>query len=911
MYNGAWNQTVRWKIISIGFAVAVSFSIIYMTGVFGHLGNQVYDLFLRFRINRERDSGVVFLNVDDDAIAYNGVFPWPRSVTADGILRLKEYGARALIFDIEFIDRGPQGVDTVYLNRGLPADFDRSFSEINSVLMDLFHALRAGMIDRYDIDDHAQDFADFINDERNRLFASVQRIARDNDEYLIQASRLFGKSWVTLNLRIDPLWGEQAERRSIAEDRFSSPIIASPYAHGGRFVDVLPPLPGLALSAKGAGFTNVEIDPDGIRRRLYLAQKVHDHWYLQLAFAPLLHYLGNPEIELHRRRLVLRDAQMPDGTRDVTIPLDSWGRMLIDWPRENYFGKFRHVSFVYFSLMDDLEAEMEQYVRALDTADIVFFSQFDPALERVPFIVRNLANLFDAIHDAREHAMENASGESFAAYVDFRRQSRILIREILDIDPAARVNDMLPDLVDAFPWATEQLYDEAGFISVLTEFLAINLNRYEEIDDRLENYFRDKFVILGRVDTGTTDIGANPFWGEYINVGTHGVVLDMILSESFIALVDVHWRILFALVFVLLYFAASSRLSPAPRAVSAFIAIVIVIFAAIMLFRYTGIFFNPLLTVLVMIGAAILREIISYSSSEREKQFIRKAFSTYVSSDVVKEIISDPSRLQLGGTKRYMTAVFTDLQGFSTMSERLDPESLVGILNRYLTAMSDVVLAEKGTIDKYIGDAIVAFFGAPVEMHDHALRACFSAIAMKRIETELNKAILEERFSPVPLLTRIGINTGSMVAGNMGTESKMNYTIMGNAVNLAARLEAANKQYGTWILAPEQTILEAGDRILSRKLDRIRVVGINEPVQIYELINTREGATSGEKKLVEIFHQAMDCYEKRRWQEAMQGFWESMEIDSGPSEMYLKRCQGFLDDPPQDDWDGVYNLTKK
>jgi len=903
---------MKWKTIAIGFAVAAFISLAYAVGIFGNLGYQVFDAFLGFRANRVRYNNIVFLNVDDDAIAYNGVFPWPRSVTADGILRLKEYGARALIFDIEFIDRGPQGVDTIYLNRGLPADFDRTFAEINSAMMDVFHAIRGGLIDRYDINEHAGTFFDFVNDERDRLFTSVQRIARDNDQYLIQASALFGRSWVTLNLRGEPLRDEQAERRPIAEQKFSRTIVAAPDAHTGRFVDVLPPLPGLALSAKGAGFTNVEIDDDGIRRRVYLAQNIQGHWYMQLAFAPLIYYLGNPEIELQRRRMIIRGAQMPGGvTRDITIPLDNRGRMILDWPPEDYFSKFHHVSFVHFSLMDDLEAEMEQYVRALDTADIVFFSRFDPALETIPFIIRDLSELFDAIHDTRTFALENASGEAFASNVHFRRLSRGLIREILDIDPAARVNAMLPELIEAFPWAEGDIRDEAEFISTMTDFLRINLDRYEDIDARLENELRDKFVILGRVDTGTTDIGANPFWGEYINVGTHGVVLDMIISESFIVPVDMPWRILFTMIFVLLFLTASAKLPPTPRAVSGFLATVFVIFGAIMLFRLTGIFFSPLVTAFAMIGAVILREIISYASSEREKQFLRKAFSTYVSNDIVKEIISDPSRLQLGGTKRHMTAIFTDLRGFSTMSEQLDPESLVSILNRYLTAMSDVVLEEKGTIDKYIGDAIVAFFGAPVEMPDHARRACLSAITMKRLERALNREIMEERLSPVPLLTRIGINTGSMVAGNMGTENKMNYTVMGNAVNLAARLESANKQYGTWILASEQTILEVGDSILSRKLDRIRVMGIKKPIQVYEVMNTAQDATPGEKELVKVFHEAMDFYEKRDWQKAMEGFWASMEIDGGPSEMYLKRCEHFLEMPPEDDWDGVYNLMKK
>jgi hypothetical protein len=239
------------------------------------------------------------------------------------------------------------------------------------------------------------------------------------------------------------------------------------------------------------------------------------------------------------------------------------------------------------------------------------------------------------------------------------------------------------------------------------------------------------------------------------------------------------------------------------------------------------------------------------------------------------------------------------------------------------------VLKEKGTIDKFEGDAIIAFFGAPAELPDHALRACLSAIAMKKAEKELNAVIMEERLSPSRLETRIGINTGSMVFGNMGSENKMNYTIMGNAVNLAARLEGVNKQYGTWILASDDTVRETQGRILARRLDRVRVVVINEPIRLYELINTVENAGQEEKKLVEIFHEALDCYEKRLWEKAAEGFRDSLEIetrlyeprldeprlavntDGGPSAVYFERCGKFRTKPPPDDWDGVHNLTEK
>jgi class 3 adenylate cyclase len=292
---------------------------------------------------------------------------------------------------------------------------------------------------------------------------------------------------------------------------------------------------------------------------------------------------------------------------------------------------------------------------------------------------------------------------------------------------------------------------------------------------------------------------------------------------------------------------------------------------------------------------------------------LRRAFSTYLSEDVVEEIVSDPTRLQLGGIKRHMTAMFTDVQGFTGVAERLSPEHLVDLLNYYLSSMSDVILEQKGTIDKYEGDAIISFFGAPIELQDHAVRACAAAIVMKRMEEEINKYILENKLSPTPLLTRIGINSGEMVVGNMGTQKKMNYTIISNAVNLAARLEGVNKQYGTWIITSENTIKETGDRFLSRKLDRIRVVGINEPVRIYEIMETRERATSAMHERKALFHNAHALFESRRWADAERAFNHVLKTfpGDGPSTLYIDRCRQYQKREPAASWDGVFNMIEK
>jgi len=906
----------HWKNALMGISAAAVFTVLYLVGVLAPLEDRLYDFFLRFRANRERIDNVVFLDVDDHAIAYYGIFPWPRSIPADGLLRLKEYGARAAIFDIEYIDRGPQGIDSLYLDYGLGNDFHRSFSEISSVTKSILDGIIAGRIARNNIGQLADFLNDLISREQQNLYNKARTIARDNDIYLAQAIALYGSAWSSLNLRDFPLDGEQAERLLIAQERFAYPVNAAPnVSHGAGFIDILPALPMFAEAAKGAGYTNIEIDNDGVRRRVYLTQNIHDHWYLQLAFAPLIDYLGNPDIILEKSKMTISQAKMPDGrVKDIVIPFDSRGRMMLDWPKEDYYNSYTHISFANFCLLDEIEAELEKYSHALYDAEINGFISFEPSLRVLPGKLKEVIDLFDAAHDSKNYAMENTCDDSFNNYIKYRSYAHELLGEILELDVIAKIESSVRQLIIQFPQHTDFFVEEAEYIAQLIDAFEINLDRHKELTLFNAETLRDKFVIMGYVATGTTDYGANPFHGIYINVGTHGVVLDTILSESFIVPLNQLWVILFMLIFVPLFFIFTVKLPPVIRASTGFGTALIIFAAAILVFRLSGFYMGPLGVTLALLSAIIVREIISYASSEKEKQFIRTAFSTYVSSDVVKEIIADPSRLQLGGTKHYMTAVFTDIKGFSTISEKLgDPTKLVGLLNKYLSAMSDVVLNEKGTIDKYIGDAIVAFFGAPIPLEDHALRACASAITMKKIEKELNKEIMEQELSPIPLLTRIGINTGHMVAGNMGTVNKMNYTIMGNAVNLSARLEGVNSQYGTWILASEETVKQTGDALLYRKLDRVRVVGIHEPVRLCELVDMANLASEQDKKLVSVFHQALDCFEKRDWKNAIDGFNEALTIRPGdvPSTIYLDRLKQFSVTMPDENWDGVYNLTSK
>jgi adenylate cyclase len=449
--------------------------------------------------------------------------------------------------------------------------------------------------------------------------------------------------------------------------------------------------------------------------------------------------------------------------------------------------------------------------------------------------------------------------------------------------------------------------------------------------------FEDTYVFFGFYAQGLFDIFNTPISSVYPGMGCHITMMDNILQDNFIRESEEWLNLLILFVVVVLVvcltiFSPRISLSVTGMAIIV-VAIIIVSFAA---FQFTGLWL-PMVTYLGGTLASFITVMLyNYATEGSQKRFIKSAFSQYLSPKVIEQIIHDPSQLKLGGEKREMTAIFTDVRSFSTISEALgDPAKLVELLNFYLTRMSDIVLNNQGTIDKYEGDAIIAFFGAPIHMQNHAALACRAAINMKKAEVEINKEALEKGFinqdvlkalagkgiigsidDPSPIFTRLGVNTGDMVVGNMGTPNKMDYTIMGNAVNLAARLEGVNKQYDTGgILISEYTKAHLGDEFTLRPLSRVRVVGVNTPLRLYELLGIASEASPELQEMVKNWEKAFEFYEKREFQ-AAQAFFRLI-FDNNKKDFtakkYLDRCEKFVSTPPNEkNWDnGVDNLTEK
>jgi class 3 adenylate cyclase/CHASE2 domain-containing sensor protein len=317
--------------------------------------------------------------------------------------------------------------------------------------------------------------------------------------------------------------------------------------------------------------------------------------------------------------------------------------------------------------------------------------------------------------------------------------------------------------------------------------------------------------------------------------------------------------------------------------------------------------FTPLATFLLLASTVA---IFQWMVVDKEKRHVRRAFQHYLAPSVLESVLEDPKKLALEPDKAELSVLFSDIRGFTTISERLPPEQLAIVLNTYLTPMTKIVFDHGGTLDKYMGDAIMAFWGDPVPQWDHALRACQAAVEMQKQCLAMAEEFVARGWPPIEI--GIGVNTGHMSVGNFGSDVLFDYTVMGDAVNLASRLEGINKEYGTRIILSEFTLAKVKDDVVARELDAVRVKGKREPVRIFELLAVGQ-PSEADVAFLDAFAEALAYYKRQLWDEAIEAFeaCAKQRPDDVPSQIYISRCRSMKARPPGPDWDGVYTMKTK
>ncbi len=423
-----------------------------------------------------------------------------------------------------------------------------------------------------------------------------------------------------------------------------------------------------------------------------------------------------------------------------------------------------------------------------------------------------------------------------------------------------------------------------------------------------------KIVIVGPTEVGIQDIYPTPFSEGFPGVEVHANVVDNILSGQVLRR-DLGYLVYeFALIVargLLVTFVAPLFGGPGFGALFVLVLGLAATGANVWLFASQGLWLNltyPSVTLLLVYLAVGVTQAVTIQAKSRQ---IRRQFATYVPPEVVEDMTEHPDNFKLGGERREISILFSDIRSFTTISEEIGAENVVRLLDTYLTPMTRIVFESRGTLDKYIGDAVVAFWGAPLDVPEHWLRACEAAVDM---QAEIRR--LRKERGDVPGMNRlragIGIHTGMVAVGNMGSELRFDYTMAGDGVNLCARIESLTKKYGAEILASSDLVERLPSGFLYRDIDLIRVKGRHEAVRLFEVLGRRE-ATPEEKTWLEAFAAGREAYTEGRWEQAVRCFDEARGARGEPDlacELLLERIARLRDDPP-DDWDGIYTFEEK
>jgi adenylate cyclase len=423
---------------------------------------------------------------------------------------------------------------------------------------------------------------------------------------------------------------------------------------------------------------------------------------------------------------------------------------------------------------------------------------------------------------------------------------------------------------------------------------------------------KDKIVLVGATAIGVYDMRVTPFSGIFPGIEIQATIIDNILRRQFLR--QLPYAPLPGLILIMTLGLGLGLILPRVSAIWVFLTGLLLLggYAGVnyALFRYAGIqmdLFYPMLEIALVTGGINLQ---SFLAEERARASLKKAFQSYVAPSVVEEIIKHPDRLRLGGERRDLTIFFCDIRDFTSVSESLPPEELATVLHDFLNPMSKIVVKHGGTIDKFMGDAIMALYGAPIHFPDHARRACDTAVEMLETLKILDQEwVSQGRRS---LRVGIGINSGPVAVGNMGSDTLFDYTAIGDNVNLAGRLEGLNKYYGTSIIISSFTAEALDEQFILRELDLVRVKGKQKPVAIYELMG-KAPAPPDLENFLKLYHQGLQCLRERRWEDSVEALTLASRLrpQDHHCARYLVLAQQYQIEPPGPDWQGLSVMRDK
>lgn len=838
----------RQSAMMIGAGSVALIMILSLTPIYQEVKFTLNDMRFSLSSPVEDYKNLTIVEIEDNSIHQMGEYPWPRRYYAEGLEVLQNQGIEGITFDTEFPENSPPTLD-------------------QNTLAAIYSAGAGDTFLKEDI---------------------LQNLILDNDRILASSFARYK------NIILPFSYQDFKERVGSKKEDLSSfniyasvpvkkediPLYASLASHQ-KFNKIAAPNKLFRKNITQFGFVNTKYDLDGTVRRITLVRYLDQKLYFHLSIIMLAEVTDTPLDKIIVKPgeyVLLPQASNPVTYQieDIKIPIDEDGDVIVNWAG-NYQKPFHHLPFIALLEYNKFEASIHENLEALAQSfpDNPYLNLRE---ER-----RFLIDIYRQETDTKERL-------NLRKKIDSLNQKYLAAMDALIVP--------IKEQMKSQPKESEDYQNNANFIEA---FKII-----KEVERTTNN-----LAIIGLTATGTQDIGVTPTSSEFWMVGVYPNLVNMFLQGQYISQIPVWLKYLFIVILAMALSVWINELSAKRSILAIFAGVMLVNLVAIIFFAAFRLSMDQLGLNLAVLMPSLMITGIKFLKEENQKRFIKSAFSQYLSPDVIDNIVDNPDLLELGGETRHISSFFSDVAGFSTISEKLTAQQLTALLNEYLTEMTNIVLDNKGTVDKYEGDAIISFFGAPVSLENHALACCQTAIEMQKRLVELREKWKSE--GKDELFVRIGINSGEAMVGNMGSTMRMDYTAMGDTINLASRLEGANKFYKTYTMISSNTYEMVKNEVEARELDMIRVVGKNEPITVYELLDFKGQLKEEKKQIIDYYHEGLSLFRKKQWKKAQTQFKNALKLDpgDGPSLVFAQRCKEYQKKAPGANWDGVYKLGGK
>jgi class 3 adenylate cyclase/CHASE2 domain-containing sensor protein len=945
----------------IGSGVTVAATLAAALGLFAQPERVLLDLRFRWfdHHNPAPSKRVVHVDIDDSSIRNLGRWPWHRGVIAKAVDELHHAGASVVAFDVLF-DK-PQ--EPRYIPRN-PADPEPKFDRVNddAALAESFRAAGGVLLPvtldppvppsplqrrieaelekdpTLDPDEIARRLGlnaaekAFFADRRDTIIRAV--IQRQLRAGTLKASASSGEPRSVK--QVLPRWtdpdgpltkspvlaDERARLASMLEIERRLPRVQGADVDLALVENTIACIPELVGASAGAGFVNHQKEPDGVVRNISLWLRDERRLYPQLGLAAACELLKVPltAVVLKEDETILPAAHMPDGAvRDVHIPMlrrragDRWisprGNVLVAWPTAttHYLQQYgggsdnnQHIAIGYLADLGTIRPTVPQNQHAADVALfklVNFYSESD---------AKRLTDLVDQIEGQSTSADPPARHRVISIALSADRdkvRAKVLADVKLQLAELEVVKEPDVETAAALKLIREQLSIYAAATDAVKKVL--------DSEEKVRSVVAGSACFIGYTATGLeADMVPTSLEAKVPGVMIHGVILNSILTDHFFR----RDPLFFDLLLVLLVGLAATLIATTMTPVNGLLATVgmtggYFLLNGWVLFDRLNLWAIVAAPIGAATGAWVAVTVYRLISEQKQKDRIKKQFRNYVSPSLVELILENPHRIVRG--QHELTCLFTDFAGFTSIAERLGTEATATLLNKNLSVATDVIMQHRGTVNKYLGDGIMAFWGAPLKNADHAIDACRTVLrvieALKQLESDPELAELPR------LHLRCGISTGLMKVDDFGAPPlRSDYTVIGNEVNFASRLESANKQFGTQLLLSQRTHEIVSPHVLTRTLGRVMVMGKEEPVEVFELLATREAATDAQREMVVDTAAAIAAFQKQDLKLAADLF-ATLAQKYGQSsvvELYLEACW-IHRRTPANEFNGALVLTAK